>query len=217
MSILVEVALARGDFTLDVSIATENRVIALFGPSGAGKTSILDIVAGLSRAARGRVVIDGAVLQDTASGIFVPPHRRGIGYVFQEGRLFPHLSVRRNLLYGAWLRRRQRQLATLDEVTDLLAIGHLVGRDVKRLSGGEKQRVAIGRALLSAPRMLLLDEPLAALDDARKKETLPYIERLRDAFALPMIYVSHNRAEVERIATEIVHVAKGRIVRPPTK
>src|SRR5579883_3367599 len=178
MSIEIEIVLGQGDFRLDVAIATEARVIALFGPSGAGKTTILNTVAGLNRAAKGRIVVGGDVLQDTSAGIFRPPHRRDVGYVFQEGRLFPHLNVRRNLLYGSWVRRRARPLATLAEVTSLLGIGHLLQRRATSLSGGEKQRVAIGRALLSAPKILLLDEPLAALDQTRKEETLPYIERL---------------------------------------
>jgi molybdate transport system ATP-binding protein len=169
----------------------------------------------MDRKAVGRVVIDGVTLQDTARSLFVPPHRRAVGYVFQEGRLFPHLDVRRNLIYGAWMRRGERPLATLAEVVDLLGLGHLLSRGVSVLSGGERQRVAIGRALLSAPRILLLDEPLSALDDARKAETLPYIERLCERFALPILYVSHSRDEVARIATQTVFIDRGRLVEAP--
>jgi molybdate transport system ATP-binding protein len=217
MNIHIEVTSKHGEFDLDVAIATDARVLALFGPSGSGKTMLLDIVAGMDRKAAGRVVIDGATLQDTARGLFLAPHRRAVGYVFQEGRLFPHLDVRRNLLYGAWMRRSERPLATLAEIVDLLELGHLLSRGVAALSGGERQRVAIGRALLSAPRILLLDEPLSALDDARKAETLPYIERLCHRFALPILYVSHSRDEVARIASETVFIDRGRIVDTPAR
>jgi molybdate transport system ATP-binding protein len=215
VSIIIEVSCKHGEFDLDVRIASEARVLALFGPSGAGKTMLLNIVAGLDRTAVGRVVIDGVTLQDSVCGVFVPPHRRAVGYVFQEGRLFPHLDVRRNLLYGAWMRRRERPLASFGEIADLLELGPLLARGVADLSGGEKQRVAIGRALLSSPRILLLDEPLSALDDARKTETLPYIERLCLRFALPILYVSHSRDEVVRIATETVFMDRGRLVDAP--
>ena len=212
MAVVIQVRRPFGGFTLDVEIASDAGVVGLFGPSGAGKSTLLQIVAGLDREARGRVVLGGQVLQESATGIFVPPHRRSVGYVFQEDRLFPHLSVRRNLLYGAWFRRHEPRLATFDEVVDVLGIGHLTTRGVSGLSGGEKQRVAIGRALLSAPKILLLDEPLAALDDARKAETLPYLERLRDHFRLPILYVSHDRQEVDRLADEIIHLSNGKVL-----
>lgn len=200
-----------GDFTLDARFASDGRLIALFGRSGTGKTSLVNVIAGLIHPDRGRIVIDGQTLVDTARGIFVPAHRRRIGYVFQEGRLFPHLTVRQNLLYGRWFAPRRERSARLDEVVELLGIGPLLGRRPARLSGGETQRVAIGRALLAAPRLLLMDEPLAALDAERKAEILPYIERLRDAGSVPIIYVSHGIADVARLATTIVVLVNGRV------
>jgi molybdate transport system ATP-binding protein len=150
-------------------------------------------------------------LVDTKRGLYVPPHRRRIGYVFQEGRLFPHLTVRQNLLYGRWFAPRGRAGADLDRVVDLLGIGELVDRRPGRLSGGEKQRVAIGRALLADPRLLLMDEPLASLDEQRKAEILPYIERLRDESKVPIVYVSHSIAEVARLATTLVLMSEGKV------
>src|SRR5690606_25051942 len=158
----------------------------------------VNLIAGLARPDSGSIVLDGRTLVDVANGIFVPAGRRRIGYVFQEGRLFPHLSVRSNLLYGRWLTPRARRWGSLDEVVDLLGIGGLMARRPRDLSGGEKQRVAIGRALLASPDCLLMDEPLAALDRARKAEILPYIERLRDTKRLPIVYVSHSVEEVAR-------------------
>ena len=185
---------------------------ALFGRSGAGKTTLIDIVGGLVRPDRGRVAVDGQVLVDTERGIFVPSHRRRIGYVFQDSRLFPHLSVRRNLLYGRWFNREPAAAgADLDSVVDLLGIGHLLERRPASLSGGEKQRVAIGRALLAHPRLLLMDEPLASLDEARRGEILPYIERLRDEMGVPILYVSHSVAEVARLATTVVILTDGKV------
>ena len=202
-----------GSFTLDIRFTTGSGLTALFGRSGAGKTSIVNAIAGLIRPQRGHIAVDGAVLLDTARGVFVPAHRRRLGYVFQEGRLFPHLTVRQNLLFGAWFapRRANPGQAGLDEVVELLGIGPLLARRPGRLSGGEKQRVAIGRALLAQPRLLLMDEPLASLDNARKDEILPYLERLRDHSRVPFVYVSHAAAEVARLATTIVLVADGRV------
>ena len=201
-----------GTFELDVALSLEGPVSALFGPSGAGKTTLLHILAGLLRPRQGRIAVDGETWFDTAAGIFVPPHRRRIGYVFQEGRLFPHLTVRQNLLYGRWFHRHARHLVDADAVVALLGIEPLLGRHPRNLSGGEQQRVAIGRALLASPRLLLMDEPLASLDAARRAEILPYIERLRDNFAIPIVYVSHAAEEVERLANEIVSIADGRVV-----
>jgi molybdate transport system ATP-binding protein len=185
---------------------------ALFGRSGSGKTSIVDIVGGLIRPARGKVIVDGQVLVDTERRVFVPAHRRRIGYVFQDSRLFPHLSVRHNLLYGRWFARGNGGAAAdLGAVVDLLGIGHLLDRQPGALSGGEKQRVAIGRALLAKPRLLLMDEPLASLDEERKAEILPYIERLRDSFGIPIVYVSHSIAEVARLATHLVILDQGKV------
>ncbi len=200
-----------GDFTLDAEFAADGRFIALFGPSGSGKTSLINVIAGLLRPKRGRVVIDGATLLDTERGVFLPPYRRHLGTVFQEGRLFPHLSVRQNLLYGAWFARATGRDADLARVADLLGIEGLLGRYPNRLSGGEKQRVAIGRALLAAPKLLLMDEPLAALDDARKQEIMPYLERLRDEARMPIVYVSHSVAEVARLSDTLVVLSGGKV------
>lgn len=200
-----------GRFELDVHFRSGQGLTALFGHSGAGKTSAINAIAGLSRPQRARIVVDGAVLVDTERGVFVPKHRRRIGYVFQEARLFPHLSVRRNLLFGRWFAPRSARRARLDDVVELLGIGGLLARRPGLLSGGEKQRVAIGRALLADPRLLLMDEPLAALDTRRKEEILPYLERLRDEARVPIIYVSHSVAEVTRLANTIVLLADGKV------
>ena len=189
-----------GGFTLDASFTADSRFIALFGHSGSGKTTLLNVVAGLLRPERGRVIVDGATLFDADRGVFLPPYRRQLGTVFQEGRLFPHLSVRQNLLYGAWFARLTRKQEKLARIADLLGIEHLLGRYPNQLSGGEKQRVAIGRAILASPKLLLMDEPLASLDDPRKQEIMPYLERLRDEARIPIIYVSHSVAEVARLA-----------------
>jgi len=207
----VEIKHRLGRFALDVGFASGAGLTALFGRSGAGKTSVVNIIAGLIRPERGRVVVDGNVLLDTARGIFVPMHRRRIGYIFQEGRLFPHLTVRQNLLYGRWFSRRGARQATIGEVGALLGIEHLLDRRPGALSGGEKQRVAIGRALLANPRLLLMDEPLAALDTPRKDEILPYIEKLRDEAGIPIVYVSHAIAEVTRLATTMVLMSEGKV------
>jgi molybdate transport system ATP-binding protein len=206
-----------GDFLLDAAFESGGGLTALFGRSGSGKTSLVNAIAGLIRPQRGHIVVDGEVLTDTASGVFVPARRRHVGYVFQEGRLFPHLTVRQNLLYGRWFASRRSRPGEVDHVIELLGLGELLGRRPANLSGGEKQRVAIGRALLAQPRLLVMDEPLASLDEARKTEILPYIERLRDEFAIPIVYVSHAIAEVTRIATTMVVMSEGRVaaVGPP--
>ena len=213
MSLSVRLAHAFAGFALDVAFEAPAGVTALFGRSGSGKTTVVNAVAGLLRPSAGRIVAGDAVLLDTAAGVFVPPHRRRVGYVFQEGRLFPHLTVRQNLAFGRWFAPRGAALEDPARVVELLGIGHLLERRPAALSGGEKQRVAIGRALLSGPRLLLMDEPLAALDEARREEILPYLERLRDATELPILYVSHALAEVARLATTIVVMAEGRAVR----
>jgi len=201
-----------GEFALDAAFTSNGRLTALFGQSGSGKTSLVNVIGGLIRPQSGRVLVDGEVLVDTARGIVLPKHRRRIGYVFQEARLFPHLTVRQNLMFGHWFAPREaRHSSDLDSVLDLLGIGHLLDRRPGGLSGGEKQRVAIGRALLASPRLLLMDEPLAALDEARKAEILPYIERLRDEVGIPIVYVSHSVAEVARLATTVALVEQGRI------
>ena len=201
-----------GEFMLDVSFSVpEHGVTALFGRSGAGKTSVIAAIAGLLRPDEGRIQVAGRTLFDTSTGCDVPVHRRGVGYVFQDGRLFPHLSVRDNLLYG--YRRspaRSRRIAP-DELLELLGIGALLARRPRDLSGGEKQRVAIGRALLAQPEVLLMDEPLASLDAPRKHEILPYLERLRDELRLPIVYVSHAIEEVVRLANQMVVLDAGRV------
>jgi molybdate transport system ATP-binding protein len=202
----------QGAFSLDVAFESEARVLALFGASGSGKTTLLNVIAGVVRPTEGRVSVGRHVMVDTQAGLFEPPHRRRIGYVFQEGRLFPHLTVRQNLLYGRWFTRERERWGSLDEVVALLGLEALLKRRPGTLSGGEKQRVAIGRALLASPRLLLMDEPLASLDAPRKAETLPYIERLRDELRVPIVYVSHSAEEVACLADEVVHLEAGRRV-----
>jgi len=213
MTLAIDIRHRLGTFLLDAQFEAGSGLIALFGRSGSGKTSIVNTIAGLIRPQHGRVAVDGTVLVDTQSGLFVPRHRRRIGYVFQEGRLFPHLTVRQNLLYGRWFAPRAgaRRGDDLERVVDLLGIGGLLERRPGRLSGGEKQRVAIGRALLADPRLLLMDEPLASLDEERKAEILPYIERLRDQSKVPVVYVSHSVAEVARLATTVVLLSEGKV------
>jgi len=197
-------------FVLDVAFDAPPGVTALFGRSGSGKTTVINAVAGLLRPDSGRVTSEGVVLLDTEARVALPPHRRRIGYVFQDARLFPHLTVQQNLLYGRWFAPKGPG-ASLERIVDLLGIGPLLGRHPGALSGGEKSRVAIGRAILSNPRLLALDEPLAALDEARKAEILPYLERLRDELRLPILYVSHAIAEVARLANTVVLMEAGRV------
>jgi len=210
--LVVEIEKRLGEFSLNALFASEGGATVLFGPSGAGKTSIINMIAGLLKPDRGRILLDDDVLFDDASHIDVPAWRRRIGYVFQEGRLFPHLSIKHNLDYGRWVGDHAADPAAFAHVVELLDIGHLLDRRPGKLSGGERQRVAVGRALLMRPRLLLLDEPLASLDAARKQDILPYLERLRDEARVPMIYVSHDAAEVKRIATRVVRVDGGRVV-----
>ena len=199
-------------FTLDAGFTAPPGVTVLFGRSGSGKTTLVNAVAGLLLPEEGRICADDWVLLDTSKGIRLPPYRRRLGYIFQEGRLFPHLTVRQNLGYGAWFAPRGAPREDMGRVVDLLGIGHLLDRRPAALSGGEKQRVAIGRALLSAPRLILADEPLAALDEARKAEILPYFERLRDEVSVPILYVSHSASEVARLATTVVALDAGRVI-----
>jgi molybdate transport system ATP-binding protein len=209
--LLVEVEKKLGDFSLNAQFASETGATVLFGPSGAGKTSVINMIAGLLKPGRGRIALDGDVLFDDGARIDVPVWQRRIGYVFQEGRLFPHLSVQHNLDYGRWMGGHTTDAAAFLHVVELLDLGHLLDRRTGKLSGGERQRVAVGRALLMRPRLLLLDEPLASLDEARKADILPYLERLRDEARVPMIYVSHDAAEVRRIATRVVRLDGGRV------
>jgi molybdate transport system ATP-binding protein len=205
-------ALARPGFTFDVSFEAGAGIMALFGPSGAGKTTVIRLLAGLERPARGTISVAGHRLLDMEGRVFVPAHRRRVGLVFQDALLLPHLSVRANLLYGRWFTPASERRLALGPVVEVLGIGHLLARGPETLSGGERQRVAIGRALLASPRLLLMDEPLASLDAARREEILPFIARLRDAFDLPVVYVSHASEEVARLATHVVRLEQGRVV-----
>jgi molybdate transport system ATP-binding protein len=207
----VDVEKRLGDFSLNARFQTGNGVTGVFGPSGAGKTTLVNMIAGLVAPDRGRIAIDETVLFDSAKRIDLPPHRRRIGYVFQEGRLFPHFSVRHNLDYGRRMCGLPPDQAQLARIVGLLDIGQLLERRPGKLSGGERQRIAIGRALLTRPRLLLLDEPLASLDVERKREILPYLERLRDEVGVPMVYVSHQAAELRRIATSVVRLKAGKV------
>lgn len=211
MSLNVEIHHRLGSFSLDAAFATRGRLTALFGPSGSGKTTLVNLIGGLLRPDAGRIAIDGRVLVDTAARIFVPKHRRRIGYVFQDARLFPHMTVGQNLRYGRFFAPAAERSDDLDGVVELLGIGRLLERRPNSLSGGERQRVAIGRALLASPRLLLMDEPLASLDERRKAEIMPYVERLRDETRIPIVYVSHSVAEVARLATDIVVMDNGRV------
>ena len=210
--LVVDVEKTLGNFRLSARFAGETGATALFGPSGAGKTSLINMIAGLVRPDRGRITLDDDVLFDSATRVDLPAWRRRIGYVFQDGRLFPHLSVKHNLTYGRWMSGHRVDDADFTRVTELLDIGPLLGRRPGRLSGGERQRVAVGRALLMRPRLLLLDEPMASLDTRRKQEILPYLQRLRDDANVPIVYVSHDAAEVKALATRVVMLDSGRIV-----
>lgn len=207
-----QLALPRGGFALDVALRLPARgVTALFGPSGCGKTTLLRALAGLERAA-GRVALGGEVWQDDAQQRFVPTHQRAIGYVIQEAALFPHLDVRRNLAFGLKRIEPATRRIALDQVVELLGIGHLLERRPDTLSGGERQRVAIARALATSPRLLLMDEPLAALDGRRKAEVLPYLDALHEELGIPVIYVSHAVDEVARLADHLVLMESGRVL-----
>jgi molybdate transport system ATP-binding protein len=207
----VDVSKQLGEFALSASFVSEGRVTGLFGASGAGKSSLINMIAGLLRPDRGVIAIDDETLDDTAKKLHVPPHRRRIGYVFQDARLFPHLDVRQNLDYGRRMNRLTDDPAARTRVTELLDVGHLLDRRPGKLSGGERQRVALGRALLSKPRLLLLDEPLGSLDEGRRAEILPYLIRLRDEANVPMVYVSHDAAEMRQLATQIVLLRGGQV------
>ena len=210
MSVECTIRHSFGHFMLDVAFAVEKPgITALFGPSGAGKTTIANAIAGLFRPQQGRIAIDGETVFDSAARIFVPPSERGAPAVFQDARLFPHMSVKDNLLFG-WRRSSARaSQSEIDRVLDLLGIATLLERRPAKLSGGEKGRVALGRALLASPRLLLLDEPLAALDGARKAEIMPYLERLRDDANIPMVYVTHSLDEVTRLANRLIVLKQG--------
>ena len=207
----VDVEKQLGEFSLSARFESEGRVTGLFGASGAGKTSLVNMIAGLLRPDRGTISLDGEILDDTVKAFHLPAWRRRIGYVFQDARLFPHLDVAQNLDYGRRMNRLADDPTQRKRVTDLLDIGHLLDRRPGKLSGGERQRVALGRALLSKPRLLLLDEPLGSLDEGRRAEILPYLVRLRDEARIPMVYVSHDPAELRQLATQIVLLKGGRV------
>jgi molybdate transport system ATP-binding protein len=207
----VDVQKRLGEFQIAVKFEAPGGATALFGPSGSGKTSIVNMVAGLLKPDRGRIALGDTVLFDDSARINVPAHRRRIGYVFQEGRLFPHLSVAQNLDYGRWASGLAIDQAERERVIALVNIGGLLKRRPGHLSGGERQRVALGRALLMKPRLLLLDEPLASLDRARKLEILPYLARLRDEAHVPMVYVSHQAGEIQKLCSQVVRIEDGRV------
>lgn len=205
--IALDFTLRQGEFTLEIHERIDVRVTALFGPSGAGKTTVLDAIAGLRRPAHGTIAVGERQLYASALGIDLPPHRRHVGYVTQDVALFPHLNVRRNVLYG----QRHGQKLDLTTVAEMLEVGSLLDRHVHQLSGGEKQRIALARALMSAPSVLLLDEPLAAVDVERRRRILPYLERVRDQLAVPIIYVTHDQEELRRIADRVITLEDGRV------
>jgi molybdate transport system ATP-binding protein len=212
LTLAVDIRHRLGGFSLEAAFESGGRLTALVGPSGSGKTTLVNLIAGLGRPDSGRIAVDGRILVDTAGGRFVPTWRRRVGYVFQDARLFPHLTVRQNLAYGRLFAPRAERWADTSRIVDMLGVGPLLDRRPGHLSGGEKQRVAIGRALAASPRLVLMDEPLASLDEARKAEILPYVERLRDEGGIPIVYVSHAVAEVSRLATDVVLLAGGRVV-----
>jgi molybdate transport system ATP-binding protein len=206
--IAVDIELVQGTFVLTAAIRIEARTAALFGPSGAGKTTILDAIAGLRTPRRGTIAVDGRVLFASADRINVPPHQRRVGYVPQDVALFPHMNVKSNLLYG----RHPGVSPDLDRVVSMLEIDRLLARGVTELSGGERQRVAVGRALMSGPSLLLLDEPLAAVDVPLRRRILPYLQRVRDELRIPIVYVSHDRDEVAELAEVVVLIDGGKVI-----
>lgn len=216
MSLRVSLQHRVGGFQLDAQFQAAKGITMLFGRSGSGKTTIVNALAGILRPDTGHISADGWVMFDSSTHVNLAPQRRRVGYIFQEGRLFPHLTVRQNLKYGQWFAPKSAQPVDMDHIVEMLGIGALLARRPQHLSGGEKQRVAIGRALLAAPRLILADEPLAALDDARKAEILPYFERLRDTLEIPIVYVSHSTAEVTRLATTLVVLENGKVLRSGT-
>ena len=202
----LDCSLQQGSFLLEINQQLPSGITALFGPSGAGKTTILDAIAGLRTPSRGRIAIGERVLFESSRGTNLPPHRRHVGYVPQDVALFPHMNVRRNVLFG----RREGQRLELETVVKMLEVTDLLDRRVPDLSGGERQRVALARALMSAPELLLLDEPLAAVDVERRRRILPYVLRVRDELRIPVIYVSHDRDEIDRIADRVLVLENGR-------
>lgn len=207
----VAARLRLGEFLLDASFTSDAAITALFGPSGAGKSTLLHLVAGILMPEHGRIAIGEHVLVETARSLSLPPSRRRVGLVFQDAQLFPHLTVRQNIAFGRWFAPKEAAQIETGLVVDTLGIRGLLDRRPSKLSGGEKQRVALARALLMAPRMLLLDEPLSSLDDARRSEILTLIEQIRDRFNVPMLYVTHRRDEVRRLAGHVILIDRGRV------
>lgn len=207
MTISVDVTCKLSSFELHAAFEVPSGFTVLTGPSGCGKTTILNLISGLLRPDEGLISVNGRVLLDSKKKICVPPHKRHIGYVFQEARLFPHLSVRHNLSYGRWFSCRKPKMPSLQEISTMLGIKHLLNRNPGNLSGGEKQRVAIGRALLTSPQLLLMDEPLSAIDRRRKDDIVPYLERLHRETGIPILYTTHNVEEVEHLMTSHIDLS----------
>ena len=200
-----------GTFVLDAAFSAGPGITVLFGPSGAGKTTMLHLIAGLAKPDRGRIVIGSDVLTDTSARVFVPPYKRRVGLVFQDAQLFPHLTVAQNLAFGSWFRGRAANVIASDHVIEVLGISQLLARRPARLSGGEKSRVALARALLSSPQLLLMDEPLSGLDEDKRQAILPLIARVRDEFHVPVLYVTHARDEAVRLGDSALRIERGRI------
>ena len=209
--VLDDIRVPLKEFTMEVSVEIHGRVTGIDGPSGAGKTTLLDVICGIKRARTGRIVLDDLIIDDPERKTHVPTRERKMGYVPQDLALFPHMTVRRNLLYGHNSEMEAPPLFRFDHVIEVLEIGNLVERDVTQLSGGEKQRVSLARALLSSPRLLLLDEPLASLDHALKAQIISYLRRVRDEFQMPMLLVSHNVEEIEQLCDEAFTLNRGKI------
>jgi molybdate transport system ATP-binding protein len=208
----VDVQKKLGSFSIDVAFLVKaSGITALFGPSGAGKTSVISMVAGLLKPDQGLISVNGNTVFDSRRGIDLPPNRRRLGYVFQDGRLFPHLSVKSNLTYGMKLTNKDGQRVSFDKAVEVLDLGTLLYRRPAKLSGGEKQRVAIGRALLTNPSVLLMDEPLSSLDEARKAEIIPFVLRMRKEFLIPVLYVSHSKDEISSLADQVVVIQSGEV------
>ncbi len=207
----IQARLKRKHFELDASLQLNQRVTAIYGPSGAGKSTLLSIIAGITQPDSGRIVIDGECLFDSQAHINKPIHQRKIGLVFQDGRLFPHLTVEHNLSYALNFTPVQNQQFQLKKIVELLEIGHLLKQRPHQLSGGEKQRVALGRALLSSPRLLMLDEPLASLDDRLKSQILPFLKLVSDEINIPMIYISHSKEEIMQITDNLIDIQLGKV------
>ena len=208
----VSATLKRQDFALDIALQLDQRVTAIFGPSGSGKSTLLSIIAGISKPDQGRVMINGETVFDHEKKINKPIHQRRIGLVFQDARLFPHLNVEHNLRYPLKYTPTHEQQFHLNDIADLLEIGPLLKRTTHQLSGGEKQRVALGRALLSSPRLLMLDEPMASLDESLKSQILPFLKKVADEIKIPMIYISHSKDEIMQITNNVVYINAGKIV-----